>query len=553
MSYLVLARKWRPQTFDDVAGQRHVTQTLQNSIEMGRLAHAFIFSGARGVGKTSVARILAKAINCKTGPAKNPCNQCEQCREITEGRAVDVQEIDAASNRGIDEIRLLKENSRFRPSLCRYKVYIIDEAHMLTKEAFNALLKTLEEPPDHVYFILATTEPQKIPITIHSRCQHHAFKRLGTAALAEHLAKIIQAEGFGLNSDITMLLAREAKGSVRDALSLLDQVVAFGAMSLEETCEALGVVSSQIMRDMAAAVINSDIARMLAILDEVQGYGIDLKRFASDLALYFRDMLVLKELGKERASTLMMLAGEDIDELTPSLSQVSLSGLLQMLDALVKGLETIGWSSTPRISLEIVLMRLAHMREVVKIDEIIERLNNFNFHEAVETKSSMDLPEPCEAPVNPRKLHMGFAPVSFYKPAPLSSESWERFLRFVGEKSPPLASKLECCKQVDIDEPNGIIRLSCNPGMQYDLLSEKDNQARLQSLAQEFYRRPVALFIKVLKEDIVNENTLNKGEKSSERDNLIESPFVQEAMRIFKARVMDVKLFNKKDEKIKEL
>ncbi|MGQ9812183.1 MAG: DNA polymerase III subunit gamma/tau [Dissulfurimicrobium sp.] len=553
MSYLVLARKWRPQTFDDVAGQRHVTQTLQNSIEMGRLAHAFIFSGARGVGKTSVARILAKAINCKTGPAKNPCNQCEQCREITEGRAVDVQEIDAASNRGIDEIRLLKENSRFRPSLCRYKVYIIDEAHMLTKEAFNALLKTLEEPPDHVYFILATTEPQKIPITIHSRCQHHAFKRLGTAALAEHLAKIIQAEGFGLNSDITMLLAREAKGSVRDALSLLDQVVAFGAMSLEETCEALGVVSSQIMRDMAAAVINSDIARMLAILDEVQGYGIDLKRFASDLALYFRDMLVLKELGKERASTLMMLAGEDIDELTPSLSQVSLSGLLQMLDALVKGLETIGWSSTPRISLEIVLMRLAHMREVVKIDEIIERLNNFNFHEAVETKSSMDLPEPCEAPVNPRKLHMGFAPVSFYKPAPLSSESWERFLRFVGEKSPPLASKLECCKQVDIDEPNGIIRLSCNPGMHYDLLSEKDNQARLQSLAQEFYRRPVALFIKVLKEDIVNENTLNKGEKSSERDNLIESPFVQEAMRIFKARVMDVKLFNKKDEKIKEL
>ncbi|MGQ9744886.1 MAG: DNA polymerase III subunit gamma/tau [Dissulfurimicrobium sp.] len=553
MSYLVLARKWRPQTFDDVVGQRHVTQTLQNSIEMGRLAHAFIFSGARGVGKTSVARILAKAINCKTGPAKNPCNQCEQCREITEGRAVDVQEIDAASNRGIDEIRLLKENSRFRPSLCRYKVYIIDEAHMLTKEAFNALLKTLEEPPDHVYFILATTEPQKIPITIHSRCQHHAFKRLGTAALAEHLAKIIQAEGFGLNSDITMLLAREAKGSVRDALSLLDQVVAFGAMSLEETCEALGVVSSQIMRDMAAAVINSDIARMLAILDEVQGYGIDLKRFASDLALYFRDMLVLKELGKERASTLMMLAGEDIDELTPSLSQVSLSGLLQMLDALVKGLETIGWSSTPRISLEIVLMRLAHMREVVKIDEIIERLNNFNFHEAVETKSSMDLPEPCEAPVNPRKLHMGFAPVSFYKPAPLSSESWERFLRFVGEKSPPLASKLECCKQVDIDEPNGIIRLSCNPGMHYDLLSEKDNQARLQSLAQEFYRRPVALFIKVLKEDIVNENTLNKGEKSSERDNLIELPFVQEAMRIFKARVMDVKLFNKKDEKIKEL
>jgi DNA polymerase-3 subunit gamma/tau len=553
MSYLVLARKWRPQTFDDVAGQRHVTQTLQNSIEMGRLAHALIFSGARGVGKTSVARILAKAINCETGPAKNPCNQCEQCREITEGRAVDVQEIDAASNRGIDEIRLLKENSRFRPSLCRYRVYIIDEAHMLTKEAFNALLKTLEEPPDHVYFILATTEPQKIPVTIHSRCQHHAFKRLGAAALAGHLDRIVQAEGLALNSDITMLLAREAGGSVRDALSLLDQVVAFGAASLEETCEALGVVSSQIMQDMAAAVIIGDIARMLAILDEVQGYGVDLKRFASDLALYFRDMLVLKELGKERACTLMMLAGEDVDELAPSLSQVSLSGLLQMLDALVKGLEAIGRSSTPRISLEIVLMRLAHMREAVKIDEIIERLNDFSFREAAGTKSRMDLPEPCGAPVNPQELHTESAPVSFHEPAPLSSESWGGFLRFIGEKSPPLASKLGCCKQVDMDEPNGIIRLSCTPGMHYDLLSEKDNQARLQNLAQEFYRRPVDLLMKVLKEDAANESRLDKCEKPSGRDDLIESPFVQEAMRIFKARVMDVKIFTKKDEKTKEL
>jgi DNA polymerase-3 subunit gamma/tau len=553
MSYLVLARKWRPQTFDDVAGQRHVTQTLQNSIEMGRLAHALIFSGARGVGKTSVARILAKAINCETGPAKNPCNQCEQCREITEGRAVDVQEIDAASNRGIDEIRLLKENSRFRPSLCRYRVYIIDEAHMLTKEAFNALLKTLEEPPDHVYFILATTEPQKIPVTIHSRCQHHAFKRLGAAALAGHLDRIVQAEGLALNSDITMLLAREAGGSVRDALSLLDQVVAFGAASLEETCEALGVVSSQIMQDMAAAVIIGDIARMLAILDEVQGYGVDLKRFASDLALYFRDMLVLKELGKERACTLMMLAGEDVDELAPSLSQVSLSGLLQMLDALVKGLEAIGRSSTPRISLEIVLMRLAHMREAVKIDEIIERLNDFSFREAAGTKSRMDLPEPCETPVNPQELHTESAPVSFHEPAPLSSESWGGFLRFIGEKSPPLASKLGCCKQVDMDEPNGIIRLSCTPGMHYDLLSEKDNQARLQNLAQEFYRRPVDLLMKVFKEDAANESRLDKCEKPSGRDDLIESPFVQEAMRIFKARVMDVKIFTKKDEKTKEL
>lgn len=219
--YLVLARKLRPQTFEEVIGQRHVTQTLQNAIQQNRLAHALIFSGPRGVGKTSVARILAKAVNCKKGPTPTPCNECESCTAITQGNFADVLEIDGASNRGIDEIRSLRENCRFRPVAGRFRVYIIDEVHMLTKEAFNALLKTLEEPPEHVFFLMATTEPHKIPATIHSRCQHYEFRRIPIQRLADYLNQIVEKEGLGMDKACTLLIAREADGSVRDRKSVV--------------------------------------------------------------------------------------------------------------------------------------------------------------------------------------------------------------------------------------------------------------------------------------------------------------------------------------------
>ena len=289
MSYLVLARKWRPQTFEDVIGQAHVTKTLQNALRNDCLAHALLFSGSRGVGKTSVARILAKAVNCESGPAPDPCNKCGVCREITAGSSIDVQEIDGASNRGIDEIRQLRENIQFLPTRCRHRIYIIDEVHMLTKEAFNALLKTLEEPPSHVYFIFATTEPEKIPATIHSRCQHYEFRRLGTAELADHLGKIVQAEGMGLQQDATLLLAREAEGSVRDSLSLLDQVAAYGATSLKEVCEVLGIVGTQVLKELAVAILESDVAKAIRLIDDVYSFGGNIQKFTTDLVFFFQE------------------------------------------------------------------------------------------------------------------------------------------------------------------------------------------------------------------------------------------------------------------------
>ncbi len=375
MSYLVLARKWRPQTFEEVVGQSHVTSTLKNALEGDRLAHALIFSGPRGIGKTSVARILAKAMNCEKGPAPDPCNACGICREITIGSSVDVQEIDGASNRGIDEIRQLRENCKFRPVRCRFKVYIIDEVHMLTKEAFNALLKTLEEPPPHVFFIFATTEPGRIPATIQSRCQHYEFRRLGTSRLASYLDWIVQKEGMNVSRKATLVLAKEAEGSVRDALSLLDQIVAYGASSLSEVCEALGIVGTDTLADLSLAILEGNLKQALTIVNGIYGLGGDLQKFTSDLVYFFRNLVMLTGLGVDGSLELLDMDREQAETLYDRFAGFGQQGLLQVLECLMKGQEAIARSSTPRLSLEILIVRLCNLKQIVPLEELITRLD----------------------------------------------------------------------------------------------------------------------------------------------------------------------------------
>src|SRR5210317_445074 len=274
MSYLVLARKWRPQTFEEVVGQQAVVRTLQNAIGRNRIPHALIFSGVRGVGKTTLARLVAKALNCNEGPTKIPCNKCDHCLEITSGQAIDIQEIDGASNRGIQEIRELKENIRFFPAKSRYKIIIIDEVHMLTTEAFNALLKTLEEPPEHVFFMFATTELHKIPITILSRCQRYELQKVTSIELFEFFRKIAGEEEVKISDWALNVIVREAGGSVRDGLSLLDQIFSFSGdeISDEDVIQVLGLVDSQVVSSMAVAILNSDLANCFNILDETSSY-----------------------------------------------------------------------------------------------------------------------------------------------------------------------------------------------------------------------------------------------------------------------------------------
>ena len=539
MSYLVLARKWRPQTFGDVIGQSHVTKTLQNALRNDCLAHALLFSGPRGVGKTSVARILAKAVNCESGPAPDPCNKCGVCREITAGSSIDVQEIDGASNRGIDDIRQLRENIQFLPTRCRHRIYIIDEVHMLTKEAFNALLKTLEEPPSHVYFIFATTEPEKIPATIHSRCQHYEFRRLSTAELADHLGKIVQTEGMGLQQDAMLLLAREAEGSVRDSLSLLDQVAAYGATSLKEVCEVLGVVGTQVLKELAVAILESDVAKALRLIDDVYSFGGNIQKFTTDLVFFFRNLVVLRNLGPERVVTLMDLSREDVDEFSSVISKYTAHSLFQVLDALMKGQEAIYRSTTPKLSLEMLVIRLCSMKEVVGIDDLLGKVDKLlssgrigkeNFSEGPQKEISA-APESDSVTQTAKEC---------------SPEIWTDFVDFVKEHHPVLGSLLACCEET---ESNGDrVQLKCRSGMQHDMLCEVDHQQRLRELTKKFFGRAIDV---VVEETCVanNGDAGGAGKTFSLRDELIQSSLVQEAVKVFHARISDVRVFSNRGQK----
>ncbi|MDP3730508.1 MAG: DNA polymerase III subunit gamma/tau [Candidatus Omnitrophota bacterium] len=294
MSYIVFARKYRPQAFDEVVGQSHITTTLENAIAQDRVAHAYIFAGPRGVGKTTTARIFAKALNCERGPTADPCNKCPLCLEITQGSSLDILEIDGASNRGIDEIRNLRENVKFSPSKGRFKVYIIDEVHMLTQEAFNALLKTLEEPPAHVKFIFATTQAHKVPPTILSRCQRFDFRRISIKDIVDSLKAIAKKENLKVEDDVLILMAKHSDGSMRDAQVVLDQISSFadGRISLEDASKILGAVSDDILFSLADSIKSRDALGALKIIDDLANEGKDVAEIVLYLIEHFRDLSV---------------------------------------------------------------------------------------------------------------------------------------------------------------------------------------------------------------------------------------------------------------------
>jgi DNA polymerase-3 subunit gamma/tau len=375
MSYLVLARKARPQTFDEVVGQRPVVKTLQNSILRGRVAHAILFSGVRGVGKTTLARIMAKAINCENGPAQNPCNSCKSCLAITAGASLDLYEIDGASNRGIQEIRELKEKIRFLPVSSKYKIIIIDEVHMLTTEAFNALLKTLEEPPAHVFFMFATTELHKIPITILSRCQRYELKRVAPIDLGPHLQKLAEAEGVQIEQGALDLIVREADGSVRDGLSLLDQVFSFGEknISANDVTQVLGLVSREVILKLTRALLEQDATTAFQALDETFSYGMDLKRFTADLLGCFRALILCKIKGCDELLDVAQAERAVLEELADHHSTQTLHLKLTLL---MQGVEEMRSSGQPRLALETTFLKIIQAQDVVPVTTLLSRLDS---------------------------------------------------------------------------------------------------------------------------------------------------------------------------------
>ena len=337
MSYLVLARKYRPQTFDEVTGQGHITDLLKKAIQSSRIHHAYLFCGPRGIGKTSCARILAKSLNCAKGPTLKPCGECPACQEITRGSSFDVLEIDGASNRGIDEIRTLRENVKFAPSAGKYKIYIVDEVHMLTTEAFNALLKTLEEPPAHVKFIFATTAPQKVPATIISRCQRFDFKRISVETIVATMAAISKKEKFKIGQDALYAIAKAAQGSLRDALSILDQLSALSDEGIEakDVFSMLGMVETQFLFDLTGALAQKDCPLALEILEKIIDQGKDIKQLNKDLIEHFRNLMVVKIGGKTLGKLIDYPAAIKDMCLTQS-AQFTLKDILKAIDTLIE-------------------------------------------------------------------------------------------------------------------------------------------------------------------------------------------------------------------------
>ncbi|MDL2269238.1 DNA polymerase III subunit gamma/tau [Desulfosarcina sp. OttesenSCG-928-A07] len=376
MGYLVLARKYRPQTFDDVVGQPHVTQTLKNAIKAGRVAHAILFAGPRGTGKTTIARILAKAMNCEAGPTETPCNHCPSCMDITAGRAADVFEIDGASNNSVEQVRELRENCRYMPAHSRFRIYIIDEVHMLSIAAFNALLKILEEPPAHVMFFFATTESHKIPITILSRCQRHDLRRIDAAEVVAHMEALCREESMAVSTDKLWTIARESGGSMRDALSLLDQVMVSSDGHLADDSQImalLGCVDRGALFDLSAAVLARDMARTLSIIDAAFKNGQDMKRFYADLMLHFRHLMLVK-MGVG-ADILTDVSPSEMDIMAAQTHGVSTALLDQILTLLMGADTAMRHASQPRLVLEMVFFKIFQVVPALPIDDLITRID----------------------------------------------------------------------------------------------------------------------------------------------------------------------------------
>lgn len=382
MSYLVLARKYRPQSFDDLIGQEHVAQTLANAIAQDRVAHAFLFTGVRGVGKTTSARILAKCLNClgadgkATGPTSKPCQTCAACTEIAAGVDMDVQEIDGASYNGVDEVRRLQEGLAFRPARDRFKIYIVDEVHMLSNAAWNAFLKTLEEPPPHVKFIFATTEVHKVPVTILSRCQRYDFKLVSARQIGARLKDVVTSETLAADDAAVHVLAREAAGSMRDAMSLLDQVIAYGAdkITADVVARVLGVADREVLHKLTSAVLAGDAGGALDVLDQVSRQGFDMVHLWKDLMRHVRNLVVAKVCAEGQAKELLDLADEEVADVLALAQKSDADDLTRIFTGLSRGFDDIVKSGQVRSNLEMTLVRLARRPPLLPLDELLSRL-----------------------------------------------------------------------------------------------------------------------------------------------------------------------------------
>ncbi|HEX6175168.1 MAG TPA: DNA polymerase III subunit gamma/tau [Candidatus Binatia bacterium] len=555
MSYLVLARKWRPQNFEDVSGQSHITRTLQNAIRAGRIAHAYLFTGVRGVGKTTAARILAKALNCAQGPTPTPCDECAQCKEIIQGNCIDVIEIDGASNRGIDEVRQIIENVRYQPARCAFKIYIIDEVHQVTKDAFNALLKTLEEPPASVKFILATTEPHRLPETILSRCQRFDFRRISLKEIVQRLSDISAREGLKISQGALIAVAREADGSMRDAQSLLEQVLScVGAeqqqSELDETQlqEILGLAERRMLFDISESVIANDGKRCLELVAQAAEQGRDLTRLSKDLLEHFRNLMVARlcgqkkpeKLADEERAELLDLPDQEIIALSSQAADVSIDTLLDYFELMAAGEDDVARAANPRFTLETSLVRLAMLPKTLPIIQLIDRLTQLENRLVSEGKAipvgMKTLAPRTSTTAGSNSIEATVVPILTSALSQDNEQVWRTFVSFVGKEKKLLASHLETSSSIAIAPESLTIGIAEKHHLSY--LQDLENMALLRNFAKRFFSREMTVQLTQLDAS----NTKSQQEVLASGDT--GSEMVKEALRIFGGSIKGVRTDN---------
>ena len=523
MSYEVFARKYRPQTFDDIIGQNHVTRTLKNAVEQNRLAHAYLFVGPRGTGKTSTARILAKALNCIHGPTVTPCGKCDNCREIAGGNSLDVIELDAASNRGIDDVRELRDNVRYAPAKGRFKIYIIDEVHMLTKEAANALLKTLEEPPKHVIFCLATTEPEKLPITILSRCQRFDLHRIATNLIAQQLQLIATKEKLTLDPAAAHAIARGAEGGMRDAESMLDQLVAFCGEKIAEAdvLNVFGFTSQQMVADFVGRILRGETADALALLHEQCEAGKDMMKLMSDTIAYLRDLLVFKvkpdALSDEAsAETLATFA-----EQAPLLET---DRVLELIDQFAAAEGRMKWAPNKKLHFEVAVIRAIQTLDQTTLDQVIENLNALRDGNPVAPPAKRSGKDVVTA-VADRGADAGY---KANESAADVNEIWSKVVAQIKTRRPFIKSWIEEAHPLGASGRNFELGFPNEQRMVMDHLSSRANREFLEALLKEISGRDWALKFS-LKENLPAKTPAAKSKNAP--------AIVREALEMFKGEI----------------
>jgi len=554
MSYLVLARKWRPQGFDDLIGQEPIIRILKNSIDQGKVAHAYLFSGPRGVGKTSTARILAKALNCKEGPTSAPCGTCASCMSITNGSSVDVMEIDGASNNSVNDIRDLRERVKYAPSGGRYKVYIIDESHMLSDAAFNALLKTLEEPPSHVVFVLATTAPKKVPSTVLSRCQHLPFRRIPGQEIKKRLKTISLAENINISGPTLELVAKAADGSLRDSLTILDQLSSFSSDITEsDVKDLLGITDFGLLSQISVAIIEGKREEILKIVGELVEQGTDIKSFVKELVQFFRDLLVTSVI--KSPDEVLDVGKEQMDVIKDIVSKTSEDQLTLLLSEILKAEIDVKNASAPRLALEISLIKASFLSSMRPLKEILENLETYTKEPlpvikkaatAETEKQHKRHAEHASVPSEPLKsetpdLEAGLREESLRQAQGIQGEVQSDKKKVSGVESEglwgraikkldaPLASKLSRAEFRLTDDE---LKVVLNGGDSVFADSIRKNLRLIEKIFSEEIGTAIKVKIETIKEKRVTKKEL--------KERVMGEPIIKEALELFEGRISDV-------------